>query len=770
MVETKSAANDFEKEIHNCFFLLFDNATGARINTPENLVGSDVTTRPTLLVKLDKVNATSVTACFIANVPSDFVSNIIGLDRPNTVEDTEANNQKYLNSAVLSGITYGTGNNFGKPYIDLDGATGSNSPVACIPMLGTQSITLPATNLCIQVPMRRLFAKVSVNLSMNIAFANTIDEAVNTYTYFQLNNYQVNNLPKKVRLTEKFITVEAEDPDDEPIIKPAQSDWIDEPDDFSHSIGSGTINSRIYNQTSTQTPKVINFEFYAPEYYLEPVGSITNAQTHKPDNYPDGTNPINVTLSGIYSQYSLNSKTLVYTVYLGEDEISSFSLARNTHYTNNLVISGTTKHKNDQANLDLRVSTTVINNPVAIHGKSANCYVINRAQKYEFPAYKGAYNDLNNAVVCTGGNAVRVIANEAQFESDWTDVTNINIDSLTYDAETNMISFQVRKPVDVDMVPNGNIVIALVNDDGDTDLTDDPIIWSWQFWFMSDYGNLDAAGWARITNQTYPSTAIMMDRNLGSYSTSSTLAEGIGPYYRYGRKEPFINGGYKGGGTLYNESGDPLTPDWSGDTKSPTDPCPPGYRVPSVNVWSEPTGSYPSHAKLPVVGWLTGGVLEVYEDVYYPYSGYRYSDTKDPNITSTGTKYFEVVDQFTGSLGLTASFRNVKFNAGVTLDTGYLLSKNQDTKNNPYLLTYGYYVASISDLVNNFELISCDYKPAFSSWKNNQTSVGNYMGALKAGLSVFSGTRKGADFGTEDVGSRDFGYQVRCVWEESPIK
>ena len=157
-VETKSGANDFEKEIHNCFFLLFDNATGERINTPVNLVGSEVATLPTQLVKLDKIKATSVTACFIANVPVDFVSNIEGLNRPANVADNEANNQKYLHSAVLSGITYGTGDNLGKPYIDLDGASGNNDPVACIPMLGIQSFTLSSASKIVQVPLKRLFA------------------------------------------------------------------------------------------------------------------------------------------------------------------------------------------------------------------------------------------------------------------------------------------------------------------------------------------------------------------------------------------------------------------------------------------------------------------------------------------------------------------------------------------------------------------------------------------------------------------------------------
>ena len=313
-METKSGANDFEKEIHNCFFLLFDNATGERINTPVNLVGSEVATLPTQLVKLDKIKATSVTACFIANVPVDFVSNIEGLNRPANVADNEANNQKYLHSAVLSGITYGTGDNFGKPYIDLDGASGNNDPVACIPMLGIQSFTLSSASKIVQVPLKRLFAKVSVDLSMNITFASTLDESINNYSYFELKNYQLYNLPQKVRLMQKFIVVESEGPNVEPIIKPAQSDWVSDVDAFHTIIGSGNIDTKIYNKTSNQASKNISFVFYAPEYYLNPIDSPTLSQEYKPDNYPSTSIPVRLELTGVYSQYSLNSKRLKYTI------------------------------------------------------------------------------------------------------------------------------------------------------------------------------------------------------------------------------------------------------------------------------------------------------------------------------------------------------------------------------------------------------------------------------------------------------------------------
>jgi hypothetical protein len=178
------------------------------------------------------------------------------------------------------------------------------------------------------------------------------------------------------------------------------------------------------------------------------------------------------------------------------------------------------------------------------------------------------------------------------------------------------------------------------------------------------------------------------------------------------------------------------------------------------------------HTTLDATGWLSNGVLRIYDqtgtdnDVYYPYSGHRFDDKSDPSITSYADQDFEVKDQFTGSVIIaTATFRNVKFKARVTIDTGYFLSI--DDKSNPRLLTYGYYNVSIADLANNFELISCDYKPSFSSWKNNQTKLSStYLSALKAGLLLNNNKRSGYIFDTESAPmSPEYGYQIRCIRE-----
>ena len=54
----------------------------------------------------------------------------------------------------------------------------------------------------------------------------------------------------------------------------------------------------------------------------------------------------------------------------------------------------------------------------------------------------------------------------------------------------------------------------------------------------------------------------------------------LGLYYQYGKKEPYLNGEYLGGGSL-----DISSWTYKDNKKSPTDPCPVGYRVPSATIW-----------------------------------------------------------------------------------------------------------------------------------------------------------------------------------------
>ena len=705
VVDTKAtvAEGDLETKIYSCYFLVFDTTTGTGngklIHCSDNLVTgtTPITSIPSQRLNIFKnsKDVKTVKACFIVNVPKNFIYNASDAPIINTLTA--------LDDAVLGPehFIYADGP-IGAPKMTINGV----SDVKCIPAFGMTptDINLESSSAApVPITIKRLFAKVSVDLSMDITFSNTIDQSVNTYTFFQLNNYEIRNLPKKVRLCEKV---------------GEQCAWYNESDNFNVPIGSGTLtqNNRIYNKTSSQTPKSIKFEFYAPEYYLNSVDNPNNNQTHKPENKPEDAYAIYAFLTGVYSQYALNTKNIQYSIYLGGDAVSDFSLARNTHYTNTLVICGTDNHDSDNDNLDLRVDTDIINNPVSLHNKSANCYVINRAQKYEFPAYKGAYNDLNNAVVCTGGNAVRVIANEAQLQNDWIDITNINIEDLSYNPETNMVSFVVKKPLNFDMVPNGNIVIALVNDDGDEDMTDDEIIWSWHFWFMSDYGDLDAAGWAKIKDVQVGGTTYVMDRNLGAMTTSDN-----GCYYIYGTKEPYFAGGFQGdepeSGLWYvlGEGGNEVT-----GAKAVNDPCPPGYRVPgqifaanSLNTSSSSSSyKYSSNISFPYSRSrsLSGNLADKTETsgTYSDHTGYSNSSTDNDQLSGDVVDITESTDgktQYGYKLTkVQKTFTNYKYSVKSTTDFGYLWSND----NSAY--KYNFNAIDWTQFLTVFRVVSADVK------------------------------------------------------------
>ena len=89
-------------------------------------------------------------------------------------------------------------------------------------------------------------------------------------------------------------------------------------------------------------------------------------------------------------------------------------------------------------------------------------------------------------------------------------------------------------------------------------------------------------------------------------------------YYQWGDKDPYFT---PSGETSNYEGID--AGNWGGENKSTTDPCPPGYRVPSVSVWAESKNSLtlwlPSHFQ-----------YEGDPYVNYPYSYYIESSTNKP--------------------------------------------------------------------------------------------------------------------------------------------
>ena len=791
-VETKAAANTFESAIYSCYLLVFDSNSGNLLQRSEASLNQNI--------KLN-VKSGNIKACFLVNVTKTFAENIKGITRP---EGSTDDPNFYLNSAVLD-ITYAdhtvadndteTSGIIGIPSVNFGGTIGTKK---CLPMYGEWSGSV-AGKSTIQVPIKRLFAKVTANLRVQLNL-NGWENATQTLTHYELKNLKLYNVPTKVKLVEDSSN---------------ESAWRKTAGQYSSTpLQKSGINIKVYNKIEQSSlNQLYTYSFYVPEFYLNPTSNPTQSQEYKPQNYPQESPniayPIYMQLEGDFVKYSVNSSTITYKIFLGGDNIDDFSLARNTHYINELTIQNTNKNISgsaDENTLDHRVTTTLINNPVAKANEAANCYVISKPGEYHFPAYKGAYKNLADAIPCEGGDYIQVIANVAQFESDQVDITNINIFDEAYDPITNMISFKVGAVSETfpglrELVPNGNVVISLKDDNGtkgDGETGDDTTIWSWHLWFVSDFSGSEAE-WATIGTQTYPNNDELMDRNLGAASATITLLnqnDAIGTYYRYGKKEPFIGGAYRGGGVIKDANGNAVTETWSGDLKSPTDPCPPGYRIPQSSAFN----GNATKENAPALGafryWNKGTPVITTDDIYFPYSGYIDASyiqqslgygvrdtTKNYNVkipksqTDLWGTSNECVNYASGPL----NFTNVTYSKYNINNVGYLSSQDKD-------LEYGFSEKGI-------DIISCTVQ--IGTWKRsgikynaNYTSTETLTGeqlksknetAYNRLISVINGgsgsntdliggwisdifTNPKTTFELKDL-KKTNGYQIRCIKE-----
>ena len=347
-IDTKSEANTFENSIYNCFFLLFDNTTGDKLMGPIDLTSSiSNNALPTQLVKLDKIGEKNVSAYFIANVPKSLIDGIIGLNRPETVENTQENNQLYLNNAVLD-ITYDSEGIAGTPSIVLNDG---GEPINCIPMLGCQTISLPSSDPLVQIPIKRLFAKVRVNVNLNQADSGEVGTQEPT---FHVNKYIINNLPTKVSFKEG----KSRSATDANAFVYSESSWISDSDSFtseygfdSNELGCNNSDCNLLIENDADQSNGFQFEFYAPEYILLPdpdkLGGISNnisdsdRERLKPTLPKDGTFPIYVSIRGTYVSVFGEDIDMTYDIFLGENQYDNFSLIGNVLYTNNVTIKGT---------------------------------------------------------------------------------------------------------------------------------------------------------------------------------------------------------------------------------------------------------------------------------------------------------------------------------------------------------------------------------------------------------------------------------------------
>lgn len=240
---------------------------------------------------------------------------------------------------------------------------------------------------------------------------------------------------------------------------------------------------------------------------------------------------------------------------------------------------------------------------------TANCYIV---------SYPGTYS-FNCTVK---GNSTESVGVPASAEVIWETA------NLTEDISVGEIITSTQLIGDVLVFDttgkHGNAVIAVVDEAG-------TVLWSWHIW-VTDYD-------PESTAQTYHSGAVMMDRNLGALNAERDDVLSWGLFYQQGRKDPFVGCGSISGRTFattapsgkiqYQSGGDNDTAvqkpwltlgsydfTWS-DTKSMTDPCPIGWKVPSSSAWSGFSSGYRTSTTYGVVY----GAPNSTPDAYYPYTG-----------------------------------------------------------------------------------------------------------------------------------------------------
>ena len=640
-VTTKSTPNNLDNKVCNCYLLLF-NSAGELVY----ITGGAATSIQSYRIPRDLTIEGNMTACYLVNIPKDFVNGI----KTNGITLAD------LNTTVLdiSYASYSSTMPMGVPLIDAE---------PCIPMYGELEFTATENTVLCQVPIKRLFAKVTIKMTMDLEDIGTLGGQRNTR--FTLTSYTLSNLPTKVRLSE---------PTSQELSAGYETQYTS--DGAYEYLQTYTVNKDIYNADAwgTNLNKSYSFDLYVPEYYLIPLTQEEfqeahkndekfstykyNTQQCKPKMFASTKKPISVNLLGTYKQGTGSGTAgLNYDIYLGENNSSDFNLKRNKHYTNNVVITGI-----QNTELDCRVEVTDASNLISIYGEVANCYVISAAQDYSFKAYKGAYKygQLTADKKCTG-TTVEIIAQDKKGVTFADDKNPFTV--REGDNGVKEISFTVTN-----ISADCNMVIALMKDG--------KIEWSWHLWFI--YGlKLGNQGFFQLGTQAMPdSKGDMIDNNLGiareaSFNANNWIGGAVtGFYYKYGHRAPYFTDVIINNGTRkyhgFNE--DDYSP-WNGGGKAPSDPCPPGYKVPSSDIWSG--NATKQHASVLTFtafrywdngtssAW-DGGLDYLLDDMYYPYSGYvnasgnivtdQVYDTTPTSITADYTISFKTDEKPVGKV------------------------------------------------------------------------------------------------------------------------
>ena len=308
-------------------------------------------------------NNDNITACSIYIVANAY--HLIG----ERLEAGEINTKDKLEAALLAvdnlNMPYNeeTGEYIGLPMIGCARNEETKEPTTFDLSYKTGENT---NNAVATIPLKKLYSKVSFSIQVNSKQLVT-----GQVPEFKLEDVEVYNVPSKVRMTYQ----------DGNYIDNHGNKYLDKPFSF---FDNGMMPKDVVcrHSTSEDTDDVVSFHFYMPEHKVAPQYTETT-YPYYPANLPpenrqyfkpkliEGKIATFVRIYGDYTDHNGNILDVAYDIYLGQDNTDDFTIMRNQHLHNRLIINGITNHKDayggeNTISIDHRVSMEAIGYDLSI--------------------------------------------------------------------------------------------------------------------------------------------------------------------------------------------------------------------------------------------------------------------------------------------------------------------------------------------------------------------------------------------------------------------
>ena len=348
------AQEDEENDINEVTMAIFDksqNLAGSVVNLSGNTSFTiDKTNRQIVLpngqtISLGAGDLTECTICMVANSWSKLQSVVTTKGADLKISDMEG--------------------------VQMD-VVGIDVPELGFPMIGKEEkVNLSSTGASDMLPIRlnKLYAKVNVIVQVSAT------QVVETPS-FKMDNWSVHNIPTKVALG---------DPSDQTICAENSSMVTS-----TQTITSPTEGLPLISNSDLEDPETFTLTFYLPEHVVIPQYTAdtypfptglpeSEYQRYKPKMFGDRKYPTYVQINGSYSDHRGQVSSVVYQLYLGQDNTDDFRILRNQELNNKVVIKGITDNKEaadnnvdgvDNVSVDHRVSITSTGYSIAIERES----------------------------------------------------------------------------------------------------------------------------------------------------------------------------------------------------------------------------------------------------------------------------------------------------------------------------------------------------------------------------------------------------------------